>query len=127
MVDDKCEGRAGSCRWTRSGEGLALGLDQGTRVARVTSHGGRHQGHALVRGRGGAGRVASMIEDWGDTCPRHGGCTCGVLLAVVWWLILKKLPSAMDGGFLTEFGHKTRRWRFQWKLEAAHGVSRRVR
>jgi hypothetical protein len=29
----------------------------------VTSRGGRHLGHALVRGRGGAGRVASAIED----------------------------------------------------------------
>jgi hypothetical protein len=31
MVDN--EGHAGSCQWTRSGEGRALGLDIGTREA----------------------------------------------------------------------------------------------
>jgi hypothetical protein len=34
VVDDEGECHAGSYWWTRSGEGWALGLDQGTRVAR---------------------------------------------------------------------------------------------
>jgi hypothetical protein len=33
MVDGEGEGHTGLCRWTRSGEGRALGLDGGTRVA----------------------------------------------------------------------------------------------
>jgi hypothetical protein len=32
MVDGGGEGHTGSCRWTESGEGRALGLDQGTIV-----------------------------------------------------------------------------------------------
>jgi hypothetical protein len=36
-----------------------------------------------VRGHDGAGRVAGAVEDWWDTCPRHGGRACGALLAVV--------------------------------------------
>jgi hypothetical protein len=30
VVDDKGEGHAASCRWARSGEGRAPGLDRGT-------------------------------------------------------------------------------------------------
>jgi hypothetical protein len=30
----KVEGHMGSCRWTESGEGRALGLDRGTRESR---------------------------------------------------------------------------------------------
>jgi hypothetical protein len=44
------------------------------------------------------------------------------ILAVVWWLILQKPSNATDGGFLTEFNLKTRRWRFRWESEAAYGV-----
>jgi hypothetical protein len=32
VVDVEGEGHAGSCRWTESGKGRALGLDQGSRV-----------------------------------------------------------------------------------------------
>jgi hypothetical protein len=32
VVDSEGEGHAGSCQWTRSGEGRALGLDRVTRV-----------------------------------------------------------------------------------------------
>jgi hypothetical protein len=32
VVDGEGEGHAGSCRWTESGEGRALGLDLGTGV-----------------------------------------------------------------------------------------------
>jgi hypothetical protein len=42
---------------------------------RVTSRGGWHLGHALTWGRGGAGLVASIVEDWGDTCLGRGGRT----------------------------------------------------
>jgi hypothetical protein len=47
----------GSCQWTRSGEGRALGLDS----RRVTSRGGWHLGHALAQGRGGASRVIRAV------------------------------------------------------------------
>jgi hypothetical protein len=40
MVDDEGEGHVGSCRWTRSDKGWALGLDRGTKEARVTRCGG---------------------------------------------------------------------------------------
>jgi hypothetical protein len=33
VVDGEVEGHAGSCWWTRSGEGRVLGVDRGTRVA----------------------------------------------------------------------------------------------
>jgi hypothetical protein len=33
VVDGEGESHAGSCRWTESGEGRALRLDQGTRIA----------------------------------------------------------------------------------------------
>jgi hypothetical protein len=32
VVDDEGEGHAGSCQWTRSSKGRALGLDRVTRV-----------------------------------------------------------------------------------------------
>jgi hypothetical protein len=34
VVDDEVEGYAGSCRWTGSSKGRALGLDRGTREAK---------------------------------------------------------------------------------------------
>jgi hypothetical protein len=40
-------------------------------------------------------------------CLGSGGPARVVILMVVWWLILKKSPSAKDGGFSTEFGLKT--------------------
>jgi hypothetical protein len=49
VVDDEGEGNAGSCRWTRSGEGWALGLDRRTGVAGMTSHDGWHLGNTRVR------------------------------------------------------------------------------
>jgi hypothetical protein len=39
-----------------------------------------------------------------------------------WWLILEKPPSAVDDGFSTEFGLKTRWWRFQREYMVARGV-----
>jgi hypothetical protein len=88
----------------------------------MTSRGGSNLGHTLARGRGGAGRVAGTVENWWYTCSGRGGRTCGALLKMVWWLILEKPPSATDRGFSTEFGLKTRRWRFQHESEAARGV-----
>jgi hypothetical protein len=67
-----------------------------------------------------------VVKDRRDTCPGRGGRTCGALLTAVWWLILEKPPSATDDGFSTEFGLKTRRWRFRWGSEAARGVIMRV-
>jgi hypothetical protein len=45
-----------------------------------------------------------MSRTWGMHmwCATHGGLVVDP----------KKSPNATDGGFLTEFGHKTRRWRF---------------
>jgi hypothetical protein len=40
MVEDEGEGHVGSCRWTRSDKGWALGLGRGTKEARVTRCGG---------------------------------------------------------------------------------------
>jgi hypothetical protein len=34
VVDDESEYHAGSCRWARSGEGRALGLDRGAEEVR---------------------------------------------------------------------------------------------
>jgi hypothetical protein len=50
-----------------------------------------------------------VSRTWGmlTWCGSHGA-----ILTVVWWLILEKLPYAMDGGFSTEFGLKTQQWRF---------------
>jgi hypothetical protein len=73
---------------------------------RVTSCGGWHLGHALAWGRGRASLVASAVEDWGDTCLGRGGRAHGALLAVVWWLILEKLPSATDDGFRPSLASK---------------------
>jgi hypothetical protein len=66
--------------------------------------------------------VAAAVKDSRDTCLEHGGPACGVLLALVWWLILEKPPSATVVGFSTEFGLTTLRWRFQRESEVAYSV-----
>jgi hypothetical protein len=40
----------------------------------------------------------------------------------LWWLVLKKPPRATNDGFSTEFGLKTRQWRFRQESKVAHGV-----
>jgi hypothetical protein len=67
--------------------------------------------------------VSYAIEDWQDTCPRHGGHARSVILMAVWWLSLKKQPCAMDDGFSFEFGLRTRRRRFQRESVAARAIT----
>jgi hypothetical protein len=93
---------------------------------RVASHGDWHLGHALAWGHRREGRVDGAVEDCRDTCPGHGGHAWGAILTVVWWLILKNPPSTMDIRFLTEFGLKTKWWRFRWEWMRHVASSRRV-
>jgi hypothetical protein len=70
-----------------------------------------HRPGRVVDGRGLVGHVS---RTWGHAC--------GAQFMVVWWLILEKPPSAMDGEFSIEFGLKTRCSWFQRKLEVVRGV-----
>jgi hypothetical protein len=57
-----------------------------------------------VKGHGGAGHVASMVEDWKDMCSVHGGMSTRCDTHGVWWWNLEKTPNAIDDGFSIESG-----------------------
>jgi hypothetical protein len=68
----------------------------------VTSRGGRHLGHTLVRGRDRTSRVADTVKYWRDTCPGHGGHTHDAILTTVVVVPQNHLALRMTG--FTEFG-----------------------
>jgi hypothetical protein len=65
VVDGESKGRAGSCQWTGSGR-TSVGTWSRDQKSGVTSHGGRHIGHAWACGCGRADRVAGAVKDWRD-------------------------------------------------------------
>jgi hypothetical protein len=77
VIDDKCEGHAGSCRCSSSGEGRALGIDRETRVVRLAMVADTWDTHSSedvmervvlpARSRTGGTRV----QDVGDTHAVH--------------------------------------------------------
>jgi hypothetical protein len=125
VVDDEGEGHAGLCWWTRSGEGRALGLDWGTRVARWlatvadTWDTHRHEDvaeQALLPAWSRTTRT--RVQDVGDVHVEQYSWQFGG------WASRNHPTLRMEG--LAEFGLKTWQWWFQQELEEARGVITRV-
>jgi hypothetical protein len=52
-----------------------------------------------VRERGGVDRVAVVVADWRDTCPRRGGCARVAILTTILVVEPQTHPTLWMAGF----------------------------
>jgi hypothetical protein len=99
VVDDWGKGHAGSCWWTRSGEGRVMGLDWRTRAAEwpatVADTWDTHSREDMVEWT----VLLAWSRTGGTRVYRRGGRAWGAVLMTSLVVRASKPPNTLDGGF----------------------------